>query len=31
MNILNLNEIYLMQSATWALHEAEKIELHEPN
>ena len=26
MNILNLNELYLMQSAIWALHEAEKID-----
>jgi hypothetical protein len=26
MNILNLNEIYLMQRAIWALREAEKID-----
>ena len=26
INILNLNEIYLMQSAVWALNEAEKID-----
>jgi hypothetical protein len=26
MNILNLNETYLMQSAIWALYEAQKID-----
>jgi len=26
INILNLNKIYLMQSAIWALHEAQKFD-----